>query len=96
MHATTEASPEVAGGRPAPFSREVLERELNPAQLEAVLHPAGPLLVVAGEVFDGCGHRVPTVSLTERFGPEEARANTVACVETVVAEWLQRLDLKRA
>jgi glycerate kinase len=47
-----------------------------------------PLLVVAGEVFDGCGHRVPTVSLTERFGPDEARANTVACVETVVAEWL--------
>jgi DNA helicase-2/ATP-dependent DNA helicase PcrA len=31
-----------------PFSREALARELNAAQLEAVVHPAAPLLVVAG------------------------------------------------
>ncbi len=31
-----------------PFSRESLSRELNAAQLEAVVHPGAPLLVVAG------------------------------------------------
>ncbi|HEX3694748.1 MAG TPA: UvrD-helicase domain-containing protein [Polyangia bacterium] len=31
-----------------PFSREALARELNPAQLAAVVHPGQPLLVVAG------------------------------------------------
>src|SRR5450755_4561331 len=31
-----------------PFSREALARELNGPQLEAVVHPAAPLLVVAG------------------------------------------------
>jgi DNA helicase-2/ATP-dependent DNA helicase PcrA len=31
-----------------PFSREALERELNGPQLEAVIHPPAPLLVVAG------------------------------------------------
>jgi DNA helicase II / ATP-dependent DNA helicase PcrA len=34
--------------RPEPFAREALARELNPSQLEAVMHPAAPLLVVAG------------------------------------------------
>jgi len=34
--------------RPEPFSREALARELNAAQLDAVVYPAGPLLVVAG------------------------------------------------
>lgn len=48
-----------------------------------------PVLVVAGEVFDGCGDRVPTVSLTERFGAERSRADTAACIEAVVAEWLR-------
>jgi DNA helicase-2/ATP-dependent DNA helicase PcrA len=34
--------------RSEPFARETLARELNPSQLEAVMHPAAPLLVVAG------------------------------------------------
>src|SRR5580692_7863873 len=34
--------------RAEPFSPEALARELNPAQVEAVLHPPGPLLVIAG------------------------------------------------
>src|SRR5436305_11517066 len=42
------AAPEPTEKRPAPFSPEVLARELNPAQLEAVLHPPGPMVVVAG------------------------------------------------
>src|SRR3954465_10628259 len=33
---------------PNPFAAEVLARELNQAQTEAVVHPPGPLLVVAG------------------------------------------------
>jgi DNA helicase-2/ATP-dependent DNA helicase PcrA len=37
-----------AAARPEPFSREALARELNGPQLEAVVHPAAPLLVVAG------------------------------------------------
>src|SRR3954469_4066043 len=47
MEAAT-AAPEPTEKRPAPFSPEVLARELNPAQLEAVLHPPGPMVVVAG------------------------------------------------
>jgi glycerate kinase len=47
-----------------------------------------PLLAVAGEVFDGCEKRVPTVSLTARFGAERARRDTEACIEEVVAGWL--------
>src|SRR6478609_5895242 len=34
--------------KPQPFSREALERELNTSQLEAVMSPPGPLVVVAG------------------------------------------------
>src|SRR6202142_540253 len=37
-----------AASRAEPFSPEALARELNPAQVEAGLHPPGPLLVVAG------------------------------------------------
>src|SRR5882757_7147809 len=37
-----------AAARPEPFSREALERELNGPQLEAVVYPPAPLLVVAG------------------------------------------------
>jgi DNA helicase-2/ATP-dependent DNA helicase PcrA len=37
-----------ASARLEPFSREALARELNGPQLEAVIHPPAPLLVVAG------------------------------------------------
>lgn len=47
-----------------------------------------PVLAVAGQVFDRVEERVPSVSLVERFGPQRARAETVACVEAVVAEHL--------
>jgi DNA helicase-2/ATP-dependent DNA helicase PcrA len=40
--------PGPARPRHEPFSREALARELNPSQLEAVVHPPAPLLVVAG------------------------------------------------
>jgi len=43
-----EADRTATRARPEPFSREALARELNPSQLEAVVHPAAPLLVVAG------------------------------------------------
>jgi glycerate kinase len=53
-------------------------------------HRAGrPVLVVAGEVFDGCGDRLPTVSLTERFGAERSHTDTQACIEAAVTEWLR-------
>jgi glycerate kinase len=47
-----------------------------------------PVLAVAGEVFDGCEKRVPTVSLTARFGAERAHQDTEACIEEVVTGWL--------
>jgi len=56
--------------------------------------PVGtPVLVVAGEVYDGCDDQVQAISLTHRFGAEAARSDTVACVEAAVADHLQRLDL---
>jgi glycerate kinase len=47
-----------------------------------------PVLAVAGQVFDGCEKRVPTVSLTARFGAERAHQDTEACIEEVVTGWL--------
>ncbi|MCB0971559.1 MAG: glycerate kinase, partial [Acidimicrobiales bacterium] len=50
-----------------------------------------PVLVVAGEVFDGVDDRVATVSLVERFGRERAMSDTAACIaEAVAAHLAQR------
>jgi glycerate kinase len=49
-----------------------------------------PVLVVAGEVFDGCGDRLPTISLTERFGRDRSLADATGCIEIAVGEWLAR------
>lgn len=53
-----------------------------------------PVLVVAGEVFDGPPRQVmadgvTAVSLVERFGEERARAHTAACITEVVAAHLR-------
>ena len=45
-----------------------------------------PVLVVAGQVFDGLEARVDAESLVARFGDEAARTDTVASVEQVVAD----------
>jgi glycerate kinase len=51
-----------------------------------------PVLVIAGEVFDEVTvkleGRADAVSLVQRFGDDEARAATVACVEQVVSDRL--------
>jgi glycerate kinase len=47
-----------------------------------------PLLVIAGEIFDGAEARVPAVSLVERFGRDRALAEPEACVTEVVGQWL--------
>lgn len=44
-----------------------------------------PVLAVVGAVYDGVGDRVPVVSLTERAGPERARAEVLPLVEEAVA-----------
>lgn len=44
------------------------------------------VLVVAGQVFDGVDARVPTVSLAQRFGLDEAMADPLGCVERAVAD----------
>lgn len=47
-----------------------------------------PVLVVAGEIMDPLPDGVSGVSLTERFGGERSRLDTVACVEEVVRDHL--------
>ncbi|MBI2708952.1 MAG: glycerate kinase [Actinobacteria bacterium] len=47
-----------------------------------------PVLVVAGELYDGVEDRLPSVSLVERFGEERARGDVLGCVEAVVADHL--------
>lgn len=51
-----------------------------------------PVLIVAGQVYhDELGPlpgRIEVVSLAERFGPERARDDVPACLETVVGERL--------
>ncbi|HZQ27831.1 MAG TPA: glycerate kinase [Acidimicrobiales bacterium] len=51
-----------------------------------------PVLVVVGEVFgdhaEHHDHDVEVVSLVERFGPDRALADTTACIEEVVGEYL--------
>ena len=48
-----------------------------------------PTLVVAGQILDGV-KLDNGVSLTERFGEAHARADTLACIETVVFDALAR------
>jgi glycerate kinase len=49
-----------------------------------------PVFVVAGAVYDEAHARIDTVSLVERFGEEQALRDTIASIETVVAERLSR------
>ncbi len=48
-----------------------------------------PVLVVAGQVFDGLEDRVDSEALVDRVGDDAARTDTVASVEAVVAERLR-------
>jgi len=50
-----------------------------------------PVLVVAGEVFDGVDDRVEAISLVERFGRERAMTDTAACITEAVADHLTGL-----
>lgn len=50
-----------------------------------------PVLVVAGQVFDGADGRVAAVSLVDRVGEERALTDTAAAVEAVVADHLRTL-----
>ncbi len=43
-----------------------------------------PVLVVAGEVFDGVGDRIDAVSLVECFGRDQAMTETLACITEAV------------
>jgi len=47
-----------------------------------------PVLVVAGQVFDGAGARVDAESLVARVGEERALGDSVAAIEEAVAERL--------
>jgi len=78
--------------RPAPFSPEVLARELNPAQLEAVLRPPGPMVVVAGA---GSGKtRVITYRLARLVatGADPRRIVAVTFTNKAAGELRERVD----
>ena len=45
-----------------------------------------PVVAVVGQVFDDVGDRIQAVSLTERFGEDRARGDTLACMAEVVGE----------
>ncbi len=47
-----------------------------------------PVLVVAGDVMDPLPLQTEAVSLTERFGGERSRLDTLACIEAVVRDHL--------
>jgi glycerate kinase len=51
-----------------------------------------PVTAIAGEIYDGAAERIDAVSLTARFGEERSRADTIRCVEEVVAELLGRVS----
>ena len=81
-----------AAPRPEPFSPEALARELNPAQVEAVLHPPGPLLVIAGA---GSGKtRVITYRLARLVatGADPRRLLAVTFTNKAAGELRERVD----
>ena len=49
-------------------------------------HLGVPVVAVVGEAYDGAESRVPTVSLTARFGRARALAETVALLSQVAPE----------
>ncbi|HMC93366.1 MAG TPA: UvrD-helicase domain-containing protein, partial [Polyangia bacterium] len=78
--------------RAEPFSPEALARELNPAQVEAVLHPPGPLLVIAGA---GSGKtRVITYRLARLVatGADPRRLLAVTFTNKAAGELRERVD----
>jgi glycerate kinase len=59
------------------------------ADLAGEADPSVPVLAVVGAIYDGVEQRIDAVSLVERFGDEESRHETLACVETVITERLK-------
>ncbi len=54
-----------------------------------------PVMAIAGEVDADSPPPIPVLSLTDRFGPDAARRDTLACVEQLTAEQLAAGDLAR-
>jgi len=92
IEATIAVRPPNTADRPQPFSAEVLERELNAGQLEAVLAPPGPTVVVAGA---GSGKtRVITYRLARLVatGADSRRIVAVTFTNKAAGELRERVD----
>lgn len=63
------------------FEGKVVDGVLSYAEALGV-----PVLVVAGEVFDGVDERLDAVSLVERFGRDRAMDETLECLRSVAAD----------
>ena len=49
-----------------------------------------PVVAIAGQVYDGAGDRIDSVSLVDRFGEARAWDDTLACIEEVAADILRQ------
>ncbi|MGI9578905.1 MAG: glycerate kinase [Microthrixaceae bacterium] len=60
--------------------------------LDAALHSGTPVVAVVGQAFDDAADHVPTVSLTERFGMEQALGDAGGCMFEAAAAVVEMLD----
>ncbi|MDE0066441.1 MAG: glycerate kinase [Acidimicrobiaceae bacterium] len=55
---------------------------------ELARHAGVPVVAIVGSAADDVSDEIPTVDLTEQFGEERARRDTLRCVESATRDWL--------
>ena len=72
------------------LDRESFEGKVVGGVTEMANHLGVPVVAVVGEAFDDAERRVPTVSLTQRFGRDRAMADAAALLSEVAVEAVER------